>query len=34
MIFCTGYKMDVPFLADDIRDTVLDQKNNAVKVFK
>lgn len=34
IIYCTGYKVDLPFLSDDLRDTMLDQDTNTFKLYK
>ncbi|XP_076098943.1 flavin-containing monooxygenase 5-like [Mytilus galloprovincialis] len=34
IILCTGYKIDLPFLSDEIKQTVLDDNNNNLKLFK
>ena len=33
IIYCTGYKIDLPFLSDEIQDVVLDKETNNIKVF-
>ena len=32
IVFCTGYHIDVPFLSDEIRQTVIDESSNGIKV--
>ncbi|CAC5402816.1 FMO [Mytilus coruscus] len=32
IILCTGYKIDLPFLSDDVKQTVLDENSNNLKV--
>ncbi len=32
VVFCTGYHIDVPFLSDEIKQTVLDEGSNSIKV--
>ena len=32
IILCTGYKIDLPFLSQPIRDKVLDSEKNSIKV--
>ena len=32
IILCTGYKIDLPFLSQPIKDKVLDTEKNAIKV--
>ncbi|XP_069104182.1 flavin-containing monooxygenase 5-like isoform X1 [Argopecten irradians] len=34
IIYCTGYKVDLPFLSDDLQKLVLDKDTNAVKLYK
>ncbi|XP_060083332.1 flavin-containing monooxygenase 5-like, partial [Ylistrum balloti] len=34
IIYCTGYKVDLPFLSDDLQNMVLDRDTNAVKLYK
>ena len=33
IILCTGYKIDLPFLSEDIRDVILDPDHNDIKVI-
>ena len=32
IIVCTGYKIDLPFLSEDVRNRVLDPDTNQIKV--
>ena len=32
IILCTGYKIDLPYLSQPIRDKVLDSETNEIKV--
>ncbi len=32
LIFCTGYKIDLPFLSEHLKSIILDEKTNAIKV--
>lgn len=34
IVYCTGYKIDLPYLSDDLRAKVLDDGSNAIKLFK
>ncbi|KAL3846575.1 hypothetical protein ACJMK2_017551 [Sinanodonta woodiana] len=34
IIMCTGYKIDLPFLSEDLRQKVLDSDNNSIKLYK
>lgn len=32
IIMCTGYKIDLPYLSDDVKKAVLNQDTNEIKV--
>lgn len=32
IVFCTGYKIDLPFLSSEVKKTILDEKSNDLKV--
>lgn len=34
VICCTGYKIDLPFLSDDLKKVILDEKRNTIELFK
>lgn len=34
IVLCTGYKIDLPFLSDEIKNTILDDNSNDLKLFK
>ncbi|XP_025079569.1 dimethylaniline monooxygenase [N-oxide-forming] 5-like isoform X2 [Pomacea canaliculata] len=34
IIYCTGYKIDLPYLADDMHSKVLDEGSNNIKLYK
>ncbi|CAH1781107.1 unnamed protein product [Owenia fusiformis] len=34
LIYCTGYKIDLPYLSDDIRADLLDDATNEISLFK
>ncbi|WAR28553.1 FMO5-like protein [Mya arenaria] len=34
IILCTGYKIDLPYLEDGVRDVVLDDEHNDIKLYK
>lgn len=33
IIMCTGYKIDLPYLSDDVKKAVLNQDTNEIKVI-
>lgn len=34
IVYCTGYKIDLPYLSDDLRSKTLDEGSNAITLFK
>lgn len=34
IVLCTGYKIDLPYLCDTIREVVLDEERNDIKLYK
>jgi dimethylaniline monooxygenase (N-oxide forming) len=32
IVFCTGYKIDLPFLSSEVKKTILDENSNDLKV--
>ncbi|XP_013414250.1 dimethylaniline monooxygenase [N-oxide-forming] 5-like [Lingula anatina] len=34
IVLCTGYRIDLPYLADDVRSKVLDEGTNHIKLYK
>lgn len=32
IVLCTGYTIDLPFLAEDLRNVILDEEHNDIKV--
>ncbi|KAL8596001.1 hypothetical protein ACOMHN_018313 [Nucella lapillus] len=34
IVYCTGYKIDLPYLSDDLRGKALDDDYNAINLFK
>ncbi|KAL4219838.1 hypothetical protein ACF0H5_020249 [Mactra antiquata] len=34
IVLCTGYKIDLPFLSEDIQQTVLNKETNEIKLYK
>ncbi|XP_072034242.1 flavin-containing monooxygenase 5-like [Amphiura filiformis] len=34
VIFCTGYHIDIPFLSDEIKQTVMDESSNSIQLYK
>lgn len=32
IVKCTGYKIDLPFLSEDLRRTILDEDSNSIRV--
>jgi lysine/ornithine N-monooxygenase len=32
IVLCTGYKIDLPYLSDSVRQAVLDEDTNEIKV--
>lgn len=31
---CTGYKIDLPFLSEDLKKTILDEDSNSIRLYK
>ncbi|XP_062592573.1 flavin-containing monooxygenase 5-like [Saccostrea cucullata] len=31
---CTGYKINLPFLSEDLKNTILDENTNSIKLYK
>ena len=34
IVKCTGYKIDLPFLSEELKRTILDEDSNSIKVIR
>lgn len=34
IVKCTGYKIDLPFLSEDLKKTILDEDSNSIRLYK